>query len=197
MRAPHFPQCHAASNALLTSPADGFQLLHATYAIENFLQNLVRRKCNFHIAFFDKNQHLCVPSNASSEERTKYLLARSVVIRHLTQNLKDSYPRIEIHIFHSIHDSTFTDYLSSAGVYFVLCHDGAQSTQSSTKASQPNDVTERQSRARSLVFRSMIWWFISHGFNVALIGGLEWKDTKVSKNAVVWAQAISKANPAT
>lgn len=36
----------------LTIP-DGFQLLHAIYAVERFLENLVKRHCNFHIAFFE------------------------------------------------------------------------------------------------------------------------------------------------
>ena len=32
----------------------GYQLLHASYAVEKFLQGLVSRACNFHIAFFDE-----------------------------------------------------------------------------------------------------------------------------------------------
>ena len=31
---------------------DGFQLLHAVYTVEAFLETLVRRLCNFHIVFF-------------------------------------------------------------------------------------------------------------------------------------------------
>ena len=37
---------------LLTS-IDGFQLLHAVYIVERFLENLVKRHCQFHIAFFE------------------------------------------------------------------------------------------------------------------------------------------------
>lgn len=33
--------------------ADGFQLLHAVYAVECFLANLKKRKCNFHLIFFE------------------------------------------------------------------------------------------------------------------------------------------------
>lgn len=31
----------------------GFQLLHAVFVVERFLQNLLKRHCQFHIAFFD------------------------------------------------------------------------------------------------------------------------------------------------
>jgi hypothetical protein len=31
----------------------GFQLLHAVYVVERFLENLVKRHCQFHIAFFE------------------------------------------------------------------------------------------------------------------------------------------------
>jgi len=31
----------------------GFQVLHAVYVVERFLENLVKRHCQFHIAFFD------------------------------------------------------------------------------------------------------------------------------------------------
>lgn len=32
---------------------DGFQLLHAVYVVECFLANLRKRKCNFHLVFFE------------------------------------------------------------------------------------------------------------------------------------------------
>jgi hypothetical protein len=42
--------------------SDGFQLLHAVYVVERFLENLVKRHCQFHIAFFEgtvPQQALC------------------------------------------------------------------------------------------------------------------------------------------
>jgi hypothetical protein len=32
---------------------DGFQLLHSVYVVERFLENLTKRHCQFHIAFFE------------------------------------------------------------------------------------------------------------------------------------------------
>jgi hypothetical protein len=43
------------STGLLLIISDGFQLLHAVYVVERFLENLVKRHCQFHIAFFEGN----------------------------------------------------------------------------------------------------------------------------------------------
>ena len=39
--------------SLLRLEIDGFQLLHAVYAVEKYLDNLVSRGCKFSIVFFD------------------------------------------------------------------------------------------------------------------------------------------------
>ena len=39
--------------SLLRLDIDGFQLLHAVYAVEKYLNNLVSRGCKFSIVFFD------------------------------------------------------------------------------------------------------------------------------------------------
>ncbi|KAI9783682.1 MAG: hypothetical protein M1839_003530 [Geoglossum umbratile] len=149
---------------------DGFQLLHAAYEVERFLESLVRRLCNFHIAFFDANEHLCVPL-PDSPHQNFYLLARAIILRHLKSNLPETHPNIEIHHFSSIYDPTFSEYLESSGVYFVMCHDGATQTQSETEA--PDN------KSTKVAFRKMIRRFILPGFSVALINGLEVRDTKV------------------
>lgn len=43
--------------------SDGFQLLHAVYVVERFLENLVKRHCNFHIAFFEGMCFLSPPKS--------------------------------------------------------------------------------------------------------------------------------------
>ena len=141
---------------------------------------MVRRKCNFHIAFIDEHRELCVPSHASAEHREKYLLARAAIIRHLSHHLPISQPSIEVHTFTSIRHHAFVHYLSTAGVYFVLCHAGALPAKASEHAIAAVDSTVKTKR---LVFRGMIWWFVTRGFNVALVDGLEWRDTKVEPRA--------------
>lgn len=36
----------------------GCQMLHAIYNVERFLEEMIRRKCKFHIVFFDSNRYL-------------------------------------------------------------------------------------------------------------------------------------------
>jgi ATP-dependent RNA helicase DDX60 len=116
------------------------------------------------------NERLCIPPSGFLHKRF-YRLARSVILRHLTSNLPKSHPDIEVHRFPSFHDPAFNEYLESSGVYFVMCHDGAVQTQSESEA--------RGSKIAKFKFRSMIRRFILPGFSVALINGLDVRDTKV------------------
>ncbi|KAM5489770.1 putative RNA helicase, partial [Microsporum canis] len=102
----------------------GFQLLHATYILENFLRALSQRKCRFHIVFFDENSVLCFPRNAPSSLHSRFFLARESIIQHLRANLRTSSPSIEIRVFGAYHSQDFTSYLFTSGAYFVMCHDG-------------------------------------------------------------------------
>lgn len=166
----------------------GYQMLHASYLVEQFLQGLVTRGCNFHIAFFDNHQHLCVPQDASPENDAKYLLARAAIIRHLQVNLPDAVPDIEVHNFPSTSHSAFEQYLSATDIYFVLCHDGASTTdhqrrlilQKGLDALQHDDESLNEFHQNYRVaFRTFIYGFMKRGYSAALINGLEWRDTKV------------------
>ncbi|KAI9840404.1 MAG: hypothetical protein M1838_004074 [Thelocarpon superellum] len=159
----------------------GLQVLHATYAVEHYLQNLVRRKCNFHLTFVEEHRELCIPVDAPAEHREKYLLARAAIIRHLHQFLPETHPSLQLLLFASIRGAEFERYLSSTGVYFVVCHDGARPARAMAADA---DRSHHQSTGpvhelEKLAFRGMIWWFIHHGYNVALVNGLEWRDSKV------------------
>lgn len=116
----------------------------------------------------------------------KYLLARAVLQRHLRVNLRKAHPTLEIHSFASEQDAAFSEYLKTTGVYFVMCHDGAIPTPKSTNMSLPGVDEEEQAKvdaqetSRKVAFRMMICWLINQSYNVALINGLEWADTKVA-----------------
>jgi hypothetical protein len=166
----------------------GFQLLHAAYAVESFLRGLVVRRCNFHVAFFEQNQGLCVPQWATGRNREKYLLARAAVIRHLRVNLQSAHPGIEIHVFPSLRSPDFARYLETTDLYFVMCHDGASPTTLRKRniLSKQLDSLEDEDHAEmeaalkmKTMFRLLIYWFLDQGYNVALVNGLEWRDTKV------------------
>jgi len=164
---------------------EGFQLVHAVYAVEAFLQNLVQRKCNFHVVFFEKHERLCIPEGTLMHNKAKFLLARCIVKQHLLANLPTSHLSIQIHTFQSITDASFKEYLISKGVYFVMCHDGAcpEPFRDSTTAGKVSQNTkariESEESYRKLRCRAMIFFLINHGYNVALINGLDWQDTKV------------------
>ncbi|EFR05209.1 DEAD/DEAH box helicase [Nannizzia gypsea CBS 118893] len=102
----------------------GFQLLHATYILENFLRALSQRKCRFHIVFFNEHSELCLPRNTPSSLRFRFLLAREAIIQHLQANLPASSPSIEIKLFDAYRSRDFASYLFTSGAYFIMCHDG-------------------------------------------------------------------------
>ncbi|KAI9690668.1 MAG: hypothetical protein M1820_009928 [Bogoriella megaspora] len=154
---------------------DGFQLLHACYLVESFLRGLIQRKCNFHIAFFGEHEELSVPSGVSDLQHQKFLLARTAIIRHLEKHLPRTSCNIELHKFLSINSIKFQDYLSETGIYFVMCHDGARNMQSEgTLFDKSLDDFKKVVARRTVISR-----FVRQGYNVALINGLGWQDTKI------------------
>ncbi|KAL8716680.1 MAG: hypothetical protein Q9225_006010 [Loekoesia sp. 1 TL-2023] len=163
---------------------DGFQLLHAVYAVEHFLQGLLQRKCVFHIVFFNVHKNLCVPRATPSPMRNKYLLARAVIMRHLMVHMPTAHPAIKVFTFDSVLDQAFQDYLIASGVYFIMTHDGANPVPldkdprfMKNQDLDPESVEDEELQRRA-TYRTAIFHFINHGYNVALIDGLEWMDTK-------------------
>ena len=146
---------------------------------------LTQRHCNFHIAFFESHREFCVARGVSNIQRPKYLLARSIIRRHLKVNLAQSHPSIRIETFRSIRDESFLAYLTATGVYFIMCHDGASSgfpsrDKGPEEQSDMRDANvETQEASRKTGLRAMIYVLIRQGYNIALINGLEFLDTKV------------------
>lgn len=159
--------------------AYGFQVLHATYIVEQTLNNLVKRKGNFQIAFFDSNRALCVPPSAKLSTLSKYYFARAAIIRHLQSHLPRSHPGITVHLFRSYTCSDFKQYLLKSAPYFIMAHDGAKSATRMGKHTMEDEGTSPVITAWRTSLRRMILSFIACGFNVALLNGLEWRDTKV------------------
>ncbi|KAK5707932.1 hypothetical protein LTR97_000471 [Elasticomyces elasticus] len=156
----------------------GLQMLHAAYNVEHFLHNLVKRKCNFDIVFFDSNKDLCLPSSAKPDDEVKYLLARAAIIRHLEVNLPKAHKDISVRCYPSYVSEEFAKYLSVTGPYFLMVHDGAQASSHRGKYMKQTASDSIPVKGR-LGLRRMILQFIGRGYNVALVNGLEWRDTKV------------------
>ena len=145
----------------------------------------MQRKCNFHVVFFDNHKDLCVPRGVTTLSRSKYLLARAAIQRHLSINLQGTHPSLGVYSFATEQDGSFREYLKTSGVYFVMCHDGANplplltDTLSLGATEEEQAEIEAHETSRRIVFRRMICWLIHESYNVALINGLEWADTKV------------------
>ncbi|KAL8779643.1 MAG: hypothetical protein Q9213_006834, partial [Squamulea squamosa] len=177
---------------------DGFQLLHAAYAVEHFLQGLLQRKCVFHIVFFDVHKDLCIPRGTPSISRNKYLLARAIIIRHLELHLQQTLPTVKLYSFASALEPTFQAYLSASGAYFIMTHDGANPTpvDRDPRLQRLQDDTasiESEELRRRAMFRSTIFSFIDQGYNIALIDGLEWMDTKIMTMVVEGSRKAGEA----
>jgi hypothetical protein len=160
----------------------GFQILHAVYVVERFLEDLLKRHCNFHIAFFEEHAGLCIPpGELSAKHSARYLLARAVIKRHLTLHLPSSCPNVEVHTFSSIRSDAFHEYLQESPVHFVMVHDGsAHETNIPTNGEDDKDVLPRiKDRRAKTLLRAIIWYFNTHGLNVALINQVEFRDSKV------------------
>lgn len=156
------------------------------FLVENFIHNLVRRKCNFDIIFFESNADICVPRLKAHENRSKYLLARRVIFAHLQTHLPAAYPATKILSFQSIQDTAFKAYLKAQKPYFIMCHDGAGQGDSvslniqTDNANGTNPQDDRVEVSRKTRLRTMIYDFLVQGYNAALVNGLDWVDTKVS-----------------
>ncbi|CAG8978987.1 hypothetical protein HYALB_00011031 [Hymenoscyphus albidus] len=151
----------------------GFQLLHIVYVVERFLENLVKRHCNFHIAFFEENAQLCIPPGLPPNHRAKYLLARSVIKRHLTISLPASRPEIQVNTFPSLESEEFKEYFYVTPIHFVMMHDG------SSRSRTPPESTNGDARITKALLRGIIWWWNTHQLNVSLINCIEFRDSKV------------------
>ncbi|GME50787.1 Helicase [Neofusicoccum parvum] len=147
---------------------DGFQMLHAVWLVERFLDGLRRRNCVFHLAFFDDHAPHCVPSHATDDQRAKYLLARAVVLRHLEVNLARASAETGVLCFPSISSPAWDAARAANGYLFIMMNDGA--ADACDCAAHVRDKT---------ALRLAICSHITRGYSVALVNGLEWKDTKV------------------
>ncbi|KAJ9659231.1 hypothetical protein H2198_003235 [Neophaeococcomyces mojaviensis] len=154
----------------------GFQMLHAAYNVEVFLHNLTKRKCNFNLIFFNSNKDLCVPEAVSIPHRSKYLLVRAAIIRHLRVNLPKTLHNIKIDVFASWSSPEFTEYLDNISPYFLMAHDGAHSTSINAKHLAEDSPALSPNQVR---LRGMILSLAARGYNIALLNELEWHDTKV------------------
>ncbi|KAI9055505.1 hypothetical protein LZ554_000454 [Drepanopeziza brunnea f. sp. 'monogermtubi'] len=167
---------------------DGFQVLHAVYVVERFLEDLIKRHCQFHIAFFEENAQLCIPPGVNAEHEPRYLLARSIIRRHLTRHLPSACA-VVINTFPGLDSKEFANYLDVSPIHFVMSHDGSRREAKADTSGRGTNLNEKVSK---VALRSIIWWFNTHKLNVALINRIEFRDSKVFTMIVESFTASSK-----
>ncbi|KAL2701010.1 hypothetical protein AAEP93_007829 [Penicillium crustosum] len=191
----------------------GFQVLHATYLVEKLLQKLQQRKCFFEVVFFAENASLCIPKGVHRDLHARYLLAREAIIQHLVSVRVQPSQFFQALRFDSFQSDEFKAHLISSGAYLFMCHDGAFSEQNNDDTASDIDSSDSESDSDDsdfkdddqkgtfvdkrgeisrFKFRAMIYWFVVHGYNLALANSLEFRDTKVM--AMVIESSI-KTNP--
>lgn len=118
------------------------------------------------------NAELCVPAGAAAR-RSRYLMARKVVIDHLRISLGVNIPSVQVHNFESVHSGHFVDFLEKSSVAFFMIHDGSLPTSGREVKQSSIDL------AAKVAFRGLIQHFNKDGYNVALINQNEYRDSKV------------------
>ncbi|KAF3913498.1 hypothetical protein AA313_de0209977 [Arthrobotrys entomopaga] len=144
---------------------DGPEVVHGIYVLERFLSNLKERGCNFHIIFFEAHKPLCFDHSKVHENQAfRYILIREAFIRHLKQSLSTN-DAVQLHHFDSLGDIAFKRYLDESNPYFCMAHDACTS--------------DGQHMEQFYLQSTIIWHIIGHGYNVALLDKVEFKDSKV------------------
>lgn len=140
-----------------------------------------KRGCNFDIIFFRDAQQLCITQGSLfSENAHKYLLARNIIIRHLSRSapqLLDG-ARPQVLEFDSLDDDLLRVYLEKHAVHFFLCHEGDEDRGPDTVA-----------------LRSIIHRVISKGINVAILNYIKFQSSKVGHQCSC-SSSFSSSSPA-
>jgi ATP-dependent RNA helicase DDX60 len=130
-----------------------------------------------------ENAELCIPSGTAGTHRSRYLLARAIIKRHLAVHLPDAHPNLQVNVFSSLKSSEFQEYLRLCPIQFVMAHDGSPKSITSAPLvhlpdadTPPADDDEKWTK---ILLRGMIRSFNVHELNVALINRIEFRDSKI------------------
>ncbi|KAJ0305409.1 hypothetical protein Brms1b_010819 [Colletotrichum noveboracense] len=186
---------------------NGFQLLHGVHAVETFLSKLKERGCNFHVLWFDSQEHLCVPHDVLEKNRHKYLLTRAVLMEHLrtpkprdqrTRNpwtedsSDDSWdastdpPTDPIRngtpmsfVFSTIQSKEFEEYMEKNCLHFVMCSQGSDFD----STPEVNDGVGSGNHLKAMRL------FADQGHSLAFMDDIEFRSSKVYTHVVTSARS--------
>lgn len=124
-----------------------------------------------------EHSELCVPSGVPIAYRPRYLLARQVILLHLTAQPLKAYPNVQFNTFSSLESEGFSAYLRATPIHFIMSHDGATISGKSSKTTKEDNLDK-------VWLRSIIWFFNIRKLNVALVNSIELRDSKIFTNIV-------------
>ncbi|KAM0333306.1 hypothetical protein ACHAQA_001967 [Verticillium albo-atrum] len=156
---------------------DGFQLLHAVYAVEKFLDELRQRGCNFDVVFFNAHANAVLPESVTADNAlpaaAKFSLARTVLIEHLKRHAKNGGDsperRTNVSVFADFDSDEFRRYRAENAVHFFLCNEGTSYAE--------ND--ESVAAGRTIILRHFIYRLVSEGYHVAVINDVQLLSSKI------------------
>ncbi|KIO24166.1 hypothetical protein M407DRAFT_26442, partial [Tulasnella calospora MUT 4182] len=160
---------HALNDPLLAlgkSQECSFQLLHAVWSVEKIISEFVRRRCNFEIVFFERNEHLTLygGDDTSPFVVSSRRLARTILKIHL-QRLG-----VVVTTFESPVDKNWTLFTDSKQPMCMLCNDGSQFATVDCGDLTTNAV---------LLQRHFIFTMLSNGVAVVSLESAEFRGSKI------------------
>jgi hypothetical protein len=87
-----------------------------------------------------ENAELCIPPGTAGAHRSRYLLVRSIIKRHLAIHLPDAHPNLQVNVFPTLKSPEFQDYLRLCPIHFVMAHDGSPKSITSAPRVLPLDA---------------------------------------------------------
>ncbi|CAG8433434.1 1777_t:CDS:10 [Diversispora eburnea] len=151
-------------------PFVGGQFLALIFLIESFMDRLKQRGCKFHIVFFEAQKEIW-------NFDPKFRIAREIVFSHLKsyQNVT----KIPFFNFDNWESSEFTEYLKERRPLFILLGDGTTENFNIDFDSDVQIPGEKSIRLASIIWKGLIFDTLHNDLSVALIQGMEFKDSHV------------------
>ncbi|KAL1741542.1 hypothetical protein HDZ31DRAFT_84764 [Schizophyllum fasciatum] len=142
----------------------GFQTLHALYVAETTLDSFIARGCNFEIVFWEANAPVTISRDDDAFVKASRHLARRIIKQHCERRLPAA-----VSTFKDLEDEGWLRYVHQKKPMFVLLDDGVGFTDQGPFAAD-----------RVLVQRGLVFSLQSNGLPIALLSGIEIRDSKIS-----------------
>ncbi|KIO24164.1 hypothetical protein M407DRAFT_213307 [Tulasnella calospora MUT 4182] len=152
--------------ALGKSQDCSFQLLHAVWSVEKLVSEFVRRRCNFEIVFFERNEYLTL---YGGDETSTFVVSSRRLARTI---LKTHLERLDIPVstFKTPVGGEWLDFVDSKQPICVLCNDGSQFATTNS-----DDLA----LGAALLQRTFIFIMLSQGISVISLEATEFRGPKI------------------